>query len=216
MSDIINEWLSVEAAALKLGISSRSVARRVQNGQLESRVDANGRRSVLVSSPAPQPAAPELHPIPAELTAAVDQAAQQTGQTRAIVQQAMSVVIRSHEETMLAAREDAWAARRSMRRAWAAVAVIFVGAAATVGIVTYNMTSAADHVRQADQRLDQAQKSMHELTAERNTLRDELTQSKMQAANAEGQLSATLASDTRKATTMPTGLGRIASALFGD
>ena len=166
MSDIVNEWLSVEAAAIRLGISSRSIARRVQSGQLESRVDANGRRSVLVTVPAAASTAakvaPEPQVIPAEVTAAlsaVDQTAQETGQTRAIVQQAMSVVIRSHEETVYAAREDAFSARRSMRRAWAAVALLFIAAAATVGIVTHNLTEATDLVHQADQRADNAERT---------------------------------------------------------
>ena len=225
VSELVNEWLSVEAAAIRLGISSRSIARRVQSGQLESRVDANGRRSVLVCVPAPKPAAPpkpEPHVIPAEVTAAlsaVDQAAEASGQTRAIVQQAMSVVIRSHEETMMAAREDAWSARRSMRRAWAAVAVLVVGAGATVGIVAHNMTAANDLVRQANQRVEQSDRTVKDVTAQRDALQDQIVQAKVHEATAQGELKGQLSALTtaaQKPTTAPTSLQRFASAFFGE
>ena len=231
MSDIVNEWLSVEAAALRLGISSRSIARRVQSGQLESRVDPNGRRSVLVTVPAASSqaaaasvkSAPEPQVIPAEVTAAlsaVDQTAQETGQTRAIVQQAMSVVIRSHEETVYAAREDAFSARRSMRRAWAAVALLFIAAAATVGIVTHNLTEATDRVHQADQRADKADRTAREITIQRDQLQDELTQAKVQTASAQGQLrgqlTAITAAYTQKPTTAPSTAQKVASLFFGE
>ena len=224
MSDIVNEWLSVEAAAIRLGISSRSIARRVQSGQLESRVDANGRRSVLVTVPAPAaaaaaPSTPEPHVIPAEVTAAlsaVDQTAQESGQTRAIVQQAMSVVIRSHEETVYAAREDAFSARKSMRRAWAAVAVLFVGAGVTVGIVTHNLTAATDLVHQAENRADRAEKTAQELATERTALQEQLTQAKVQSASAQGQLTAITAAYTQKPTTAPSTAQKVASILFGE
>ena len=228
MSDIVNEWLSVEAAAIRLGISSRSIARRVQSGQLESRVDANGRRSVLVTVPAAASAssaktAAEPQVIPAEVTAAlsaVDQTAQETGQTRAIVQQAMSVVIRSHEETVYAAREDAFSARRSMRRAWAAVALLFIAAAATVGIVTHNLTAATDRVHQADQRADKAERLARNVAVQRDQLQEELTQAKVQTASAQGQLrgqlTAITAAYTQKPTTAPSTAQKVASLFFGD
>src|SRR5947209_66296 len=88
VSNLVNEWLSVEAAAIRLGISSRSIARRIQSGQLESRVDDNGRRTVLITVPAPveQPVAVSA---PAEM--AID-----NSQAKELAQQALTVVIRTH------------------------------------------------------------------------------------------------------------------------
>jgi hypothetical protein len=219
--NIVNEWLSVEAAALRLGISSRSIARRVQSGQLESRVDANGRRSVLICLPAPdvgqtaEPRAPKDTPA--------DQGSNQTsnqgmtgGQARELAQQAMTVVIRSHEETVLSARADMFAARRSSHRAWVAVAILLIGASVTVGIVTHNLTLASALVQQAQKRVDDAQSQVAKLAGERDQLREQMVQAKVNAAEAQGQLAAMTIS-ARKPTTMPSSVAqRFASALFGD
>ncbi len=215
--DMVNEWLSVEAAALRLGISSRSVARRVQNGQLESRVDANGRRTVLICLPAPaQPAAAPAAPVieaPAARTSVASDGAVEPSQARELAQQAMTVVIRSHEQTMLAAREEMLAARQSSRRAWAAVAVLVLGASITVGIVTHHLTEAAALVNQSQQRVVQAQDQIDRLTAERDRLRDQVVQAKVQEAQAQGQL----AGMTIKPTTQPANVAqRVASILFGE
>jgi hypothetical protein len=224
---LVNEWLSVEAAALRLGISSRSIARRIQGGQLESRVDANGRRSVLVCLPAPEAALPIAEPAPAR-DASKDMAKDmgketgketgkngsiEPGQARELAQQAMTVVIRSHEETMLTARQEMFAARASSRRAWAAVAVLLVGASVTVGIVTHNLTAASALVRQSEQNADQAQAQVIHLTVERDQLRDQMVQARVKEAQEQGQLAAM----TVKPTTMPSSVAqRFASVFFGE
>jgi hypothetical protein len=219
--NIVNEWLSVEAAALRLGISSRSIARRVQSGQLESRVDANGRRSVLICLPAPDVG--QIAEPPAPKDTAADQPSSQAsnqgmtgGQARELAQQAMTVVIRSHEETVLSARADMFAARRSSRRAWVAVAILLIGASVTVGIVTHNLTLASALVQQAQKRVDDAQSQVAKLASERDQLREQMVQAKVNAAEAQGQLAAMTIS-AKKPTTMPSSVAqRFASALFGD
>jgi hypothetical protein len=221
--NLVNEWLSVEAAALRMGISSRSIARRIQSGQLESRVDSNGRRSVLVCLPAPsvsQPAAAVAQPVtqsPASSDTSATQAQSVSpAQARELAQQALSVVIRSHEETVLAARSEMFAARRSSRRAWAAVAILLVGASITVGIVTHNLTAAAALVHQAEERERQAQTEIAGISAERDQLRDQMEQAKISAAQAQGQLSAMTAS-AKAPSTMPSSLAqRFASVLLGE
>jgi len=211
--NLVNEWLSVEAAALRLGISSRSIARRIQSGQLESRVDANGRRSVLVCLPAPdvsQPAETQpLKDVPIEGVVTA-------GQARDLAQQAMTLVIRSHDDTVLAARAEMFAARRSTRRAWAAVAILVIGASVTVGIVTHNLTAASALVRQAEARADQAQAQASALAAERDQLRDQIVQAKVKEAQAQGQL-AGMTIVVKTPTTAPASpMQRFASVLFGE
>jgi hypothetical protein len=228
--NLVNEWLSMEAAALRLGISSRSIARRVQSGQLESRVDANGRRSVLVCLPAPN--------VSQAVSAAVKEAASHhtaehaatdspnhannagqgisSSQARELAQQALTVVIRSHEETVLAARAEMFAAKRSSRRAWAAVAVLLLGASVTVGIVTHNLTAAAALVRQAEQRENQSQSQIISLTTERDQLRDQMEQARVKEAQAQGQLTAITASAKIPATQPSSVAQRFASVLFGE
>jgi hypothetical protein len=224
--NLVNEWLSVEAAALRLGISSRSIARRIQSGQLESRVDANGRRSVLVCLPAPNVSQPVSTAVkePAAEHAATDTSDQvkhngqgnSSSQARELAQQALTVVIRSHEETVLAARAEMFAAKRSSRRAWAAVAILLVGASVTVGIVTHNLTAAAGLVRQAEQREGQAQTQIISLTTERDQLRDQMEQARVKEAQAQGQLTAITASAKIPSTMPSTVAQRFASVFFGD
>jgi hypothetical protein len=221
VQNMVNEWLSVEAAALRLGISSRSIARRIQSGQLESRVDTNGRRSVLVCLPAPDVS--QISEPAATSNGSTDQGMNQGvnggmngGQARELAQQAMTVVIRSHEETVLSARAEMFAARRSSRRAWAAVAILVVAASVTVGIVTHNLTAAAGLVHQAEARVDQAQSQVANLTVERDQLRDQMVQAKVKEAQAQGQLAA-MTINVKTPSTMPSSVAqRFASALFGD
>jgi hypothetical protein len=223
--NLVNEWLSVEAAALRLGISSRSIARRIQSGQLESRVDANGRRSVLVCLPAPSVSQPVSAAVkePASAQSQTEQASDEppvqgisSSQARELAQQALTVVIRSHEETVLASRAEMFAARRSSRRAWAAVAVLLLGASVTVGIVTHNLTAAAALVRQAEQRENQSQSQIISLTTERDQLRDQMEQARVKEAQAQGQLTAITASAKIPATQPSSVAQRFASVLFGE
>jgi hypothetical protein len=223
--NLVNEWLSVEAAALRLGISSRSIARRIQSGQLESRVDANGRRSVLVCLPAPHVSQPVTAAVKEPLgeQATTDTPNQgvnanqgiSSSQARELAQQALTVVIRSHEETMLAARAEMFAAKRSSRRAWAAVAILLIGASVTVGVVTHNLTAAASLVRQAEQRDNQSQSQIISLTTERDQLRDQMEQAKVKEAQAQGQLTAITASAKIPSTLPSSVVQRFASVLFG-
>jgi hypothetical protein len=216
---LVNEWLSVEAAALRLGISSRSIARRIQNGQLESRVDVNGRRTVLICTPAP---APEVAPEPAPQEAASQDARLpqdgprdggiEPSQARELAQQAMSIVIRTHEQTLMTARAEMLIAQRSSRRAWAAAAMLLVGASITVGVVTHHLTQAAALVKQAQDRVEQTQQQVQVLTSERDRMRELLVQARIDQAQAQGQL----AGMTIKPTTAPSVAQRFATILFGE
>src|SRR6185295_6265709 len=58
-------WQSVEEAALTLGISSRTLHRRMARGEFEMRLE-NGRREVLVVIPEPQ--IPEETPVADSVT----------------------------------------------------------------------------------------------------------------------------------------------------
>jgi hypothetical protein len=175
---------------------------------------------VLVCLPAPNVSHPVAAAVkePAAQQPAADAPNQgiSSSQARELAQQALTVVIRSHEETVLAARSEMFAARRSSRRAWFAVAILLVGASVTVGIVTHNLTAAASLVRQAEEREQHDQTQIAGLAAERDQLRDQMVQAKIKEAEAQGQLSAMTAS-TKLPTTMPATIAqRFASALLGD
>lgn len=59
-------WQSVEEAALTLGVSTRTLHRRISKGEVETRLE-NGRREVLVCLPDPEPEA-EATPEPAPVS----------------------------------------------------------------------------------------------------------------------------------------------------
>jgi hypothetical protein len=64
-ADMASAWQTLEEAALTLGISSRTLARRLARSEFETRLE-NGRREVLVVIPEPEPlAAPIAAPAPA-------------------------------------------------------------------------------------------------------------------------------------------------------
>src|SRR3954463_5027081 len=50
------EWQSVEEAAVTLGVSTRTLHRRISKGEVETRLE-DGRREVLVCLPDPEPEA---------------------------------------------------------------------------------------------------------------------------------------------------------------
>src|SRR3954447_4346028 len=57
------EWQSVEEAAVTLGVSTRTLHRRISKGEVETRLE-DGRREVLVCLPDPEP---EVTEEPAEV-----------------------------------------------------------------------------------------------------------------------------------------------------
>src|SRR3954470_11481458 len=56
-ADMANAWQTVEEAALTLGISSRTLHRRIARDEVETRLE-NGRREVLLTLADPAPAEP--------------------------------------------------------------------------------------------------------------------------------------------------------------
>lgn len=128
MADTISHvWQTVEQAAVTLNCSTRTIARRIAGGTMESRVDENGRRLVLVQT---MTAAAEDHAAH-DPTAPIEDAGPSTA-IATPVQQSEGLMINEKAAGMLAvlqstidaAREDAHVARTGARWAWAGVATL--------------------------------------------------------------------------------------------
>ena len=131
---ITHTWQTVEQAAVTMNVSTRTVARRLANNTLESRVDENGRRLVLVQQVLP--AATELAETEPDVLAPAVEGTMSVPHEQAVT------VLTVLQTTLSAARHDAQTARRSAKWAWAGVAFVAVAALAGATVVSSLLTRA--------------------------------------------------------------------------
>jgi outer membrane murein-binding lipoprotein Lpp len=241
-------WLTIEQAAVALGLSVRTVNRHIVAGKLPSRLQ-DGRREVLVKLPADSPSASPFgqpsvsaprvddSPFGAVLSPFASDAPPVTGPAiagHATVTIPPAQAARSDQggfssdgmaggpsdagrsmidtETVLAladnANEKAELAvaayqalaratdvqfqhvRRSARFAWSAVAAMAVGVSAAVGGTTYYLTKSHVQTQYLKEQVQARTSAADTLSAERDTLRAELSAAREQAAQADGKASA--------------------------
>ncbi|NLX57592.1 MAG: hypothetical protein GXY74_00720 [Phycisphaerae bacterium] len=140
------QWLTLPQAAASLGVSVRTLERRIARGLIESRRLPDGRREVAVNASdtvadnaagaapgAVRPVAPQEHAAPV--------AATQDGSP-----------VESYDRQLSAARTDLLIARRTMRQAWAisTVSMVIAALAVTWAVRTTSQPAAvarsSDHV----------------------------------------------------------------------
>jgi outer membrane murein-binding lipoprotein Lpp len=241
-------WLTIEQAAVALGLSVRTVNRHIVAGKLPSRLQ-DGRREVLVKAPADSASAsPFVQPpvsqprvddspfgavlspfasdapsvtgpaiaghatvtIPPPQSARFDGSGQScegmagspsdTGRTTIDTETVLALADNANEKAELAvAAYQALAratdvqfqhVRRSARFAWSAVAVMAVGVSAAVGGTTYYLTKSHVKTQYLQEQVQAKAATADTLSAERETLRAELSAAKEQAARADGRASA--------------------------
>jgi hypothetical protein len=177
-----NEWLSIEQAAIALECSTRTIARKIKSGELETRTDEDGRRLVLICRPKlaePEPA-PEAVSQPTDNPRREMVVAHGYGGGEVVVK-ALQVIVDD-------SRHEAQKARQTALYAWAA-AVSFV--LITGGVLFWAGTALTQdqvttHVLK--QQLDDADTAVAALKSERDDLRDQLTVTQENASRAEGEL----------------------------
>lgn len=239
---ITHTWQTVEQAAVTLNVSTRTIARRLASGGLESRVDENGRRLVLVQQIAGGGEGHDGIDGPSDTTDTVDEyvdthlsaVAAPLPPTESRQAQTLAV-LNVLETTLIATREDAGRARRSAKWAWAgvgAMAFLIVGSAVLVSSTVTRSVVTNDMLRQqlAETKADLKQ-SQSELiathTAEAQATR-ELTEARRAVETARQQpvaaaapapaspvAPATVAPVAAKPTTQPTLFGRVVG-LFAE
>jgi len=226
-------WQSVEEAAVTLGISTRTLHRRISKGEVETRLE-NGRREVLVCLPDEEI---EFEPdtsdvtdsvtIPTPSTSAAMAAEQQGGSTSIIlaekeIQLANEKVRRTelalaafqHTSTLL--QKEATRTRISARCAWAAVAVLSVGVYVAVGWTAAQVTKYRTDNANLNQQLRAVAEVADKASADRERYREERDRARESAARADGELVATKASMVRKPATQPSLLEKMGLVRSGD
>jgi hypothetical protein len=226
-------WQSVEEAAVTLGISTRTLHRRISKGEVETRL-ADGRREVLVCLPDPDPAYEE----PAEVTDTADAVERLIGSNgpsdnqTAIILAEKEVALANEKvrrtELALAAfqhttslmEKEASRSRMSARVAWIAVAVLSVGVYVAVGWTASQVTAFRTNNANLSRQLDRTGAELEQRSGDVERYRNERDQAKQAAARIEGELSvtkATLAATVgRRPATQPSGFFERLAKLAGD
>lgn len=222
-------WQSVEEAALTLGVSSRTLHRRISKGEVETRLE-NGRREVLVCLPDPETeeevvqeeeqsprvtvTANQSHHVGNDYSSAIVLAEKEIALANEKVRRT-ELALAAFQHTSALLQKEATRARISGRLAWAAVAVLSVGVYVAVGWTASKVTEFRTNNANLAQQLNQATAEATEAQIQTEKYRDERDQAKQAAARIEGELSSTramLAANQKKPSTQPS----LFVKLFGD
>lgn len=224
-------WQSVEEAAVTLGISTRTLHRRISKGEVETRLE-NGRREVLVCLPDEEiefePDAPEVTdsvsvPSPTPMpslgsgdhgTAIVLAEKEIQLANEKVRRTELALAAFQHTSTLL--QKEASRTRISARCAWAAVAVLSVGVYVAVGWTAAQVTKYRTDNANLNQQLRAVTELADKASVERERYREERDRARETAARADGELTATKASMVRKASSQPTFLEKMGLVRSGD
>lgn len=192
-------WQTLEEAALTLGISSRTLHRRIAKGEFQSRME-NGRREVLVSIADPAPSAMSDTPV-----TPIHQ--QQGGPIDDLPEDAREMVLALHEDrlrrtdlavmayqqSVTATAATAHRAQLHSRIAWITAGGLTLAAALSAIWTTHRVTRAQAEVEQLHAQVRQLSDTADTRARQLDTLRVDAESAKVAAAKAEGELSATKA-----------------------
>lgn len=220
-------WQTMEEAALTLGVSSRTLHRRITRGEVETRLN-HGRREVLVEAPAPVSAGTEADTVVSDMTASAAPEGGTTDQSTAeaaagsglsvlalhedrIRRTDMAIAAYQQSVTVAAAEARRW--RNGARAAWSIAAAAMVGVF-LVGIwSTHRLTAASAQVENLSQQVRQLSDQSAEQMASAERLRRQAESAQIDAARAQGELSAerraaTMMREVAAPTTRPTATTR--------
>lgn len=207
-------WQSVEEAAVTLGVSTRTLHRRISKGEVETRLE-EGRREVLVCLPdlevemESESTAEGMEevgpPLAGDQKTAMILAEKEIALANEKVRRTeLALAAFQHTSTLL--QQEATRTRISARCAWGAVAVLSVGVYVAVGWTASQVTAYRTNNANLNQQLKQVTVTAEQRGAEVEKYRSERDQAKEAAARVEGELSATKATlAVRKPTTQPGG-----------
>lgn len=221
-------WQSVEEAAVTLGVSARTLHRRISKGEVETRLE-DGRREVLVCLPDPEP---QIAQAPEEMTDNVSADAPSSptfDRSTAIIlaekeiawanekvrRTELALAAFQHTSTLL--QQEASRTRVSARCAWAAVALLSVGMYVAVGWTASQVTAFRTNNANLTQQLNHATAAAEQKSVDLEKYRGERDQAKQAAARMEGELSATKATlAAKKVATQPSGFLERLARLAGE
>ncbi len=199
-------WLSVEEAAVTLGVSTRTLHRRITRGEIPSRLE-NNRREVLVEVPDPEPVAQaraEEDTFEAEtvnVSQTSDTAQAQTNTILALHEDRLrrtDLAILAYQQSVTTAITEARRSRMTSRFAWGTagtlIVILFI-----VGVWSaHRLTAVQAEVEHVRSELQSVTNDVKQKESELARLRAESEQARILAARAEGELIARQAADQQK------------------
>lgn len=220
-------WQSVEEAAVTLGISTRTLHRRISKGEVETRLE-NGRREVLVCLPDPEPEtsveSPELSDEPsAEQTrpysdsTAIILAEKEVALANEKVRRT-ELALAAFQHTSALLQQEAARTRISARFAWAAVAVLSIGVYVAVGWTASKVTEYRTNNSHLSRQLEQTSSAVDAKAQEAEKYRQERDEARQAAAHMEGELSVAKVNleKAKRASTQPTSLLEKLAKIAGE
>lgn len=208
MSD---NWMTIEHAAVTLGLSVRTITRHINAGKLQSRL-TDGRREVLIESVSIPGAVTPLathesvlsdneSPVDYEtILALADNAADKAE----LAVSAFQTLARSADERIASTRRLSYVA-------WSLVALLTSGAAVSVAWASHRVTRASVEHEHLQMQVQTATAAADNANDECDDLRRMLLAAKEDAARAEGKLAAYKEPRPVEPTTRPSLSARIAS-----
>jgi excisionase family DNA binding protein len=209
-------WMTIEQAAVALGLSVRTVNRHINAGKLQSRL-TDGRREVLSgtadSSPGGQSSVNSSPLVIADQPGANSPAidyetvlalADNAADKAELAVSAYQTLARTADERILATRRLSYVA-------WALVAMMTLSALAAVGWTSHKLTRAAVETDQLQRQVSSAAALADSADHECDDLRRALIEAREQAARAEGRLAGYSETRQTEPAARPTLTERIAS-----
>jgi hypothetical protein len=205
---MVYTWQTVELAAVTLKISTRTIARRIAKGELDSRL-TNGRREVYICLP---DSGPSVETLEGELTGndapgyhadyeqTVRHTVAATSAPGADVETSTALILAEDrarraemaisviQQSTAIVRDEVRTARTSSRWAWGTVAALAAGVVVAVGWTTSNVTRSQQQAESMREKVALASEQTEQLTREQQQLRADLERARLSAARSEGQL----------------------------
>lgn len=195
------EWLHIRQAAQAIGITERSVLRRVAAGKVDSRLDDDGRRVIAVDLP-DAVMTPGMTPVGDNLTPGgdADQQDRREGhdanrvgdnQVMTLVgdaRQSMQIAVASSQQLAVVAQRQADRYRTSARAAWSLVGVLTVGIVAGVAWSVRDVTTTRIENRVLLNQVKDRKTAVDAVAVERDQIRDQLDRARLDAARTAGEI----------------------------
>ena len=191
-------WQTLEEAALTLGISSRTLHRRIAKGEFQTRLES-GRREVLVTVFAPEVAVEVESDTSASASVAADMS-EQGGNDLAGVHNTMLMLhedrVRRTDLAIMAYQQSVNVSSATARRATLNSRIAWGTAGGLVCILFFGITWATHRVTRVEAQVEHLNGQVRQLsdtaaskTAEAEKLRGDAESARLAAARAEGELS---------------------------
>jgi outer membrane murein-binding lipoprotein Lpp len=192
-----NIWQTMEEAALTLGVSSRTLHRRITKGEVETRLQ-NGRREVLVDVPAPLSAPEESvspHPAPS-VSHPADEPAWSGDAQPAILAlhedrlRRTDLAIVAYQQSVTVAAMEARRWRTGARIAWSVAGAAVIALFLTVVWSTHRLTAASAQVDTLSEQVQTLATRTDTQSTAAERFRQQAETARIDAARAQGELAA--------------------------